>query len=79
MIIGDPLLLLLDGEIGEELRAFVWTWRYVGDAPHELGDLEAKQAEGYVGKALPLLRKLGHIRAEVAVIDIERLLILVSA
>ena len=42
MIIRDPLLLLLDGEIGKELCAFVWTRRYVCDAPHELSNLEAE-------------------------------------
>ena len=73
MAIGDPLFLLLNGEIHEELRASVWARGYVDNAPHDGSNLEAKQAEGHVGEALALLREFSHIRPEGGVIDIQRL------
>ena len=73
MTVGDPLLFLLNGEAGKELRAPVRARWYVDDAAENVSNLEAQQTKGHVGEALALFGEVGHVGVQIGVVDVEGL------
>ena len=72
--ITDPLFFLGHGEIGEEVVAPPGAGRDVENAPEDVRHFESDEAESHVGEALALFGELGHGRANVGIVDVQRLL-----
>ena len=68
----DPELLVFDSEVGPLGLEATRVRRRIAQAPEGVGHFVADQAEGHVGHALLVLRRLGHVRLEILVVDVQR-------
>ena len=61
MSIANPFLLLLNCQTREIFGASIRARGDVYDTAENVGDFEAKEAEGHVGETLAVFGKLGHV------------------
>lgn len=73
MAITNPLFLFRNGEIGKEVIAPPRAGRDVKNASEDVRHFEPDETESHVGESLALFRELGHGRADVGVVDVQRL------
>lgn len=70
---ADPLLLLGNRKIGEELIASVRARRDVEDAAEDVGNFKSDETERHVSEARAFCWELLHVRSYICIEDIQRL------